>query len=207
LAGFDDAFGTQALARLKPLNLYGWSKHAFDRRVARLVADGAPTPPQWVGLKFFNVYGPNEYHKGTMASVISRLYPQLVAGEPARLFRSHHPDYRDGGQMRDFVWVGDCTAAMLWLYDHPQVNGLFNVGSGRARTWLDLVHALFAAIGADPRIDFIDMPEELRAKYQYFTEAPMGRLRRAGWGTPATALEDGVRLYVRNYLATDDPYA
>jgi ADP-L-glycero-D-manno-heptose 6-epimerase len=205
--GFDDDASIAALARLRPLNLYGWSKHAFDRRVARLLADGAPAPPQRVGLKFFNVYGPNEYHKGTMASVVSRLYPQLAAGEPARLFRSRHPDYEDGGQMRDFVWVGDCTAAMLWLHDHPEVNGLFNVGSGRARTWRDLVGAVFAAIGREPRIEFIEMPEELRANYQYFTEAPMGRLRAAGWDVQPTALEEGVRLYVRGYLSAGDPYA
>ena len=205
-AGFDDAFEIEALARLRPLNVYGWSKHAFDRRVARFLSVGAPTPPQWAGLKFFNVYGPNEYHKGTMASVVSRLHPQLLAGAPARLFRSYRPDYPDGGQMRDFVWVGDCTDAVLWLYDHPDVNGLFNVGSGRARTWLDLVTALFAAIGQEPRIDFIDMPDAIRPKYQYFTEARMDRLRRAGWPTPATSLEEGVRRYVHDHLGTDDPY-
>jgi ADP-L-glycero-D-manno-heptose 6-epimerase len=205
-AGFDDAMAPEALARLRPLNAYGWSKHAVDRRIARLAARGEPAPPQWAGLKFFNAYGPNEYHKGDMASLISRLYPQVAAGAPARLFRSYRPDYPDGGQRRDFVWVDDCVAVMLWLIDHPEVNGLFNVGSGAARSWLDLAHAVFAAIGRAPAIEFIPMPESLRPKYQYFTEAPIDRLRAAGFERPMTSLEDGVAAYVRGYLAAEDPY-
>jgi ADP-L-glycero-D-manno-heptose 6-epimerase len=204
--GFDDDSSSTALATLRPLNAYGWSKHAVDRRVVRLAARGGPAPPQWAGLKFFNAYGPNEYHKGDMASVISRLYPRILAGEPARLFRSHHPDYPDGGQLRDFVWVGDCVAVMLWLFDTPAVSGLFNVGTGRARSWLDLAHAVFAAAGQAPRIEFIDMPEALRDKYQYFTEARMDRLRAAGYQRQATSLEDGVRTYCRDYLGNADPY-
>jgi len=205
-AGFDDAMTPEALARLRPLNAYGWSKHAVDRRIARLVARGEPAPPQWAGLKFFNAYGPNEYHKGDMASLISRLYPQVAAGAPARLFKSYRPDYPDGGQQRDFVWVDDCVAVMLWLLDRPDVTGLFNVGSGAARSWLDLAHAVFAAIGRTPAIEFIDMPESLRPKYQYFTEAPIDRLRAAGFDRPMTPLEDGVAAYVRGYLAAEDPY-
>ena len=205
-AGFDDDSGAEALARLKPLNLYGWSKHLFDRRVARLAAEGAPSPPQWAGLKFFNVYGPNEYHKGAMKSVVAQLYPRAAAGEPARLFRSHHPDYADGGQLRDFVWVGDCVAVMLWLYDNADVSGLFNLGTGRARSFADLAAATYAAAGAELRIDYIDTPPEIRDKYQYRTEARMERLRAAGYAPAFTSLEDGVGEYVTRYLAAPDPY-
>ncbi len=205
-AGFDDDSGAEALARLKPLNLYGWGKHLFDRRVARLAAEGAPAPPQWAGLKFFNVYGPNEYHKGAMKSVVAQLYPRAVAGEPARLFRSHHPDYADGGQLRDFVWVGDCVAVMLWLYDNAGVSGLFNLGTGRARSFADLAAATYRAAGAELRIDYIDTPPEIRDKYQYRTEARMERLRAAGYAPAFTSLEEGIGEYVTRYLAAPDPY-
>jgi ADP-L-glycero-D-manno-heptose 6-epimerase len=205
-AGFDDDGGAEALARLKPLNLYGWSKHLFDRRVARLVEEGAPCPPQWAGLKFFNVYGPNEYHKDNMKSVVAQLYPRAAAGEPARLFRSHNPDYEDGGQLRDFVWVGDCTEVMLWLYDNAAVSGLFNLGTGRARSFADLAAATYRAAGAELRIDYIDTPPEIRDKYQYRTEARMERLRAAGYAAGFTSLEDGIGEYVRRYLAAPDPY-
>lgn len=205
-AGFDDDASPEALARLRPLNAYGWSKHVVDRRLARLTLRGEPLPPQLAGLKFFNVYGPGEFHKGDMRSVVAKLHPQLAAGEPARLFRSYRPDYPDGGQKRDFVWVGDCVDVMLWLYDHPEVSGLFNVGSGQARTWVDLANAVFVALERPPRIDFIEMPETLRPKYQYFTEARMERLRAAGYERPFTTLEDGVATYVRSYLGADDPY-
>lgn len=204
--GFDDAHTVKHLAKFRPLNAYGWSKHAFDRRVARLLSNNDPKPRQWAGLKFFNVYGPNEYHKGSMQSVIAHLYPKLAAGEPARLFKSYREDYPDGGQKRDFVWVGDCVDVMLWLYDNPKVNGLFNVGSGAARTFDDLAKATFAAMGKQAQIEYIDMPESLRAKYQYFTEAPLDRLRKAGFTQEMTPLEEGVRRYVQDFLATDDPY-
>ena len=205
-AGFDDDGSCEALARLRPLNAYGWSKHVVDRRIARLAARSEPAPRQWAGLKFFNVYGPNERHKGAMSSVVAKLYPTVMAGQPARLFRSYRPDYADGQQLRDFVWIDDCVDVMLWLLDNADVNGLFNIGSGRARSWLDLANAVFAAAGREPEIQFIDMPEALRGKYQYFTEAPMDRLRRAGYPGQATPLEEGVRRYVRDYLAADDPY-
>jgi ADP-L-glycero-D-manno-heptose 6-epimerase len=205
-AGFDDTLDIAALARLRPLNAYGWSKHLFDRRIARLVATGAPTPPQWAGLKFFNVYGPNEYHKGAQQSVIAHLWPKIEAGEPAVLFRSHRGDVADGAQARDFVWVGDCIDVMLWLYDHAAVSGLFNVGSGTARSFKDLAAAVFAAAGKPPRIDYVDTPPELRAKYQYFTEARLERLRAAGYDGRSVALEDGVQRYVREFLTRDDPY-
>lgn len=205
-AGFEDDGSPEALARLRPLNAYGWSKHLFDRRVARTVARGGPVPPQWVGLKFFNVYGPNEYHKGSMRSVLAQNFARVRAGEPIRLFRSNRPDYADGGQMRDFVYVRDCVEVMLWLLDNRRVSGLFNLGTGKARSWRDLAHALFCALGREPQIDYIDMPETLARKYQYFTEAAMERLRNAGYRRPFTDLEDGVADYVRRYLAADDPY-
>lgn len=205
-AGFDDDGSPAALARLRPLNPYGWSKHLVDRRVARLVERGADTPWQWAGLKFFNVYGPNEYHKEDMRSVVCKLYPQIVAGEPARLFKSYHPDYADGGQLRDFIFVDDCVEVMLWLLENPHVNGLFNVGTGAARSWLDLARAVFAAAGLPPRIEFIKMPETLRPRYQYFTQANMAKLRAAGYDRPFTSLEDGVDRYVREFLAAPDPY-
>jgi ADP-L-glycero-D-manno-heptose 6-epimerase len=159
-----------------------------------------------VGLKFFNVYGPNEYHKGTMQSVIARNFASVQRGEPVRLFRSHRPDYADGGQLRDFIYVRDCVDVVVWLLDHPDVTGLFNVGSGRARSWLDLAQALFSAAKQTPRVEFIDMPPGLLGKYQYFTEASVGRLRAAGYREAFTTLEAGIEDYVRNYLTREDPY-
>ena len=204
--GFVDDASIPALAQLRPLNAYGWSKNAVDRRIARILEDGGPKPPQWAGLKFFNVYGPNEYHKGSMKSVIAHIFPDVAAGKTVRLFKSHHPDYADGGQMRDFVWVGDCVAVVTWLLNHAEVSGLFNCGTGKARSFRDLASAVFTALGREPDIEYIPTPESIRAKYQYFTEADMGRLRALGYDRPATSLEDGVGEYVREYLNTADPY-
>lgn len=204
--GFDDEATSAALARLRPLNLYGWSKHVFDRRVVQLRETGGPQPPQWAGLKFFNVYGPNEYHKGSMQSVVAHLFPKLQAGEPARLFKSYDARYPDGGQMRDFVYVRDCVSVVLWLLEHPKISGLFNVGSGEPRSFADLAVATMTALGVEPRIEFIDMPEMLRGKYQYFTQARLDRLRNAGYSVPMTSLEQGVEEYVRDFLTQHDPY-
>lgn len=204
--GFADDEAQAALAALRPLNLYGWSKLAFDRRVADMLERGVPAPPQWAGLRFFNVYGPNEYHKGRMASVVFHKFHEARGGAPARLFRSDRDGVADGEQKRDFVHVDDCVGAMLWLIDNPQVSGLFNVGSGQARSFLDLVRAMFAGMGEQERIEFIDMPADLRGKYQYFTEAPMEKLRAAGFDRPATSLEDGVGRYVRDFLMQSDPH-
>jgi ADP-L-glycero-D-manno-heptose 6-epimerase len=204
--GFDDDGSLAALANLRPLNAYGWSKHFFDRRVARRVAAGEPAPPQWVGLKFFNVYGPNEYHKGLMQSVVAQKHPLVASGKPVTLFTSHHPDYPDGGQLRDFVWVDDCVDVMLWLLEHRAVSGLFNVGSGKARSFADLARAIATAAKVPPRIEFMPMPEEIRPNYQYFTEARLDRLRAAGYVKPSTPLEEGVRQYVEGYLARPDRY-
>jgi ADP-L-glycero-D-manno-heptose 6-epimerase len=205
-AGFNDDGSVAALSRLRPLNLYGWTKHAFDLRVARMLEKGEPRPPQWAGLKFFNVYGPNEYHKGSMISVVKVKHDELAAGQAVRLFRSDRPGLADGAQARDFIWVGDVVAVLLWLIDTPPVSGLFNVGTGRARTYLDLAHAVCDAAGRAPEIAFIDMPQALRGQYQAFTEASTERLRQAGFPGQFTALEDGIRCYVQDYLTRPDPY-
>ena len=204
--GFSDDDDPRFLARLKPLNAYGWSKHLFDRFVARSLARGENSPRQWAGLKFFNVYGPNEYHKGSMQSVVARIYPRVAAGKPVKLFRSHRPDYADGGQQRDFVYVDDCIRVAGWLLDHPTVSGLFNVGCGQARSFADLARTVFRAVDREPDITYIDTPLEIRDKYQYFTQAETTKLRQAGFSEDFTALEAGVTDYVRNYLAGDDPY-
>ena len=206
--GFDDDGSGQALAALAPLNPYGWSKHLFDRWVAgELDRHGtAQHPPRWAGLKFFNVYGPNEYHKAGQISVALKNFREVCEGGAAVLFRSHHPDYDDGGQMRDFVWVGDCVDIMIWLMEHAAASGLFNVGTGKARSFDDLARAVFKALNRPPEIRFVDTPPAIRDKYQYFTEAKMDRLRQAGYEKPFTALEQGVARYVQEFLLKDDPY-
>jgi len=205
-AGFDDDMAIDALADLHPLNAYGWSKHFIDRRIARLIAQGRKTPPQWAGLKFFNVYGPNEYHKDDMRSVIHKIFPDAAAGKSVTLFKSHRPDFEDGGQSRDFVYVKDCADVISWLAESPNVSGLYNLGTGEARSFKDLATATFAALNRKPNIEYVDTPESIRDKYQYFTEAKMDRLRAAGYEAPFTSLEDGVMDYVQNYLVKDDPY-
>ena len=205
-AGFDDDGSPEALARLRPLNPYGWSKHLVDRHIAQLRRRGEPLPPQCVGLKFFNVYGPNEYHKGSMRSLIARHYGAVARGEALRLFRSHRTDFADGGQLRDFIYVKDCVDVVLWLIDHAAVTGLFNIGTGQARSWLELAGALFRAAGQPARVEFMDMPPELLERYQYFTQARMERLRAAGYDKPFTTLEAGVADYVGHYLAQPVPY-
>jgi ADP-L-glycero-D-manno-heptose 6-epimerase len=183
--------------QLKPLNPYGDSKNDFDKWA--LVQ--AEKPYFWAGLKFFNVYGPNEYHKGRMASVVFHAFNQITATGGMKLFRSHRPDYKDGEQLRDFVYVKDVCNVCLFLMEHRTHSGLYNLGSGRARTFLDLVRATFAAMGKEEHISFVDTPADIRDKYQYFTEADMRKLQGIGYTTPFTALEDGVRDYVGNYLS------
>jgi ADP-L-glycero-D-manno-heptose 6-epimerase len=203
-AGFAD--GVDDLARLAPLNLYGWSKLAFDLDVARMLAAGQARPAQWAGLKFFNVFGPNEYHKGGMISVVKVKYDEVAQGRPPRLFRSDQPGLADGEQRRDFIWVDDVADVMLWLLDTPAANGLFNLGTGRARSYLDLAHAVCDAARVARAVEFIDMPPTLRGQYQSFTEARMERLREAGYEGQFTPLEEGVRRYVQDYLQQADPY-
>jgi ADP-L-glycero-D-manno-heptose 6-epimerase len=203
--GFDDRDDLAHVMALRPLNAYGWSKALFDIFAVRQALRGE-APPQWTGLKFFNVFGPNEAHKGAMRSVVAQIWPRVAADKSVRLFRSDNPDFPDGGQLRDFVYVRDVADCIAWLVRSGGPNGVFNLGSGRARTFEDLARAVFAAAGREPHIEFIDMPATLRGKYQYFTEARMDRLREAGWSAPSTSMEAGVADYVSRFLATDDPY-
>lgn len=191
--GYSDA--DEVTPTLRPLNLYGFSKQMFDLWVLRKGLFSMV-----VGIKYFNVYGPHEEHKGEQRSVVSKAFRQILQTGQVRLFKSHRPDYADGEQRRDFVYVKDAVDVTLWFWEHPQISGLFNCGSGRARTWNDLVKAVFAAMGRPPRIVYVDMPEEIRAHYQYHTEADLTKLRRAGYGKPFTPLEEGVREYVQEFL-------
>ncbi len=202
--GFVDDDTPEALAQLRPLNLYGWSKHVFDRSAVRDALEGRPTPPHWYGLKFFNVYGPNEYHKTGMHSAVLTVTDQVLAGGPARLFASDRADIPDGGQSRDFVFVDDLCDVMLWLLRTRPANGLYNVGTGQARSFADLARAVFAALGRPERIEYFPMPEKLRGKYQYWTEASLAKLRAAGYNAPMTSLEEGVARYVQGFLAQED---
>ena len=204
-AGFEDADDLASISRLQPLNAYGYSKKLFDQYAVR-EASRDHAPKQWAGLKFFNVYGPNEGHKGGMKSVIAQIWPRVAAGETVSLFRSHHPDYADGGQLRDFVFVDDVVDIIEWLLCEPRINGVFNAGSGQARSFLDLANATFAAAGREPRVAYIDMPEAIRDRYQYFTQASMDRVRSLGFSGQSTPLEEGVRRYVQSYLSQPDPY-
>ena len=205
MAGFDDDPASPALAALRPLNAYGWSKSLFDQYVAREAGRGR-APAQHAGLKFFNVYGPNEGHKGAMRSVVAKIWPDVVAGRPVKLFKSYRDGIADGAQQRDFIYVRDVAKVVAWLFHRGDVNGLFNLGSGQARSFLDLANAVFLASGQAPRIEYVDMPPELGAQYQYFTQARMERLRAAGYDAPFASLEDGVADYVNGFLATADPY-
>jgi ADP-L-glycero-D-manno-heptose 6-epimerase len=191
--GYDDSAD---IAALKPLNMYGFSKHVFDDWLVRSGRIG-----KTVGLKFFNVYGPNEYHKGRMASVVMHSFKQILAEGKVRLFKSYRPDYKDGEQKRDFVYVKDCARVVGDLLNNNTC-GLFNLGSGKARSWNDLANSVFAALGKTPSIEYIDMPEDLRGQYQYFTEAKMSKLAaKVPAAAERTSLEDGVRDYVQNYLS------
>jgi len=204
--GFRDDQSADYLAGLRPLNAYGWSKALFDVAAIRMAQQDA-APPFWAGLKFFNVYGPNEYHKGGQRSVVHQIYEQVRDTGRARLFQSHHPDYEDGGQLRDFVWVEDCAAMVDWLLEaEPGQSGLYNCGTGKARSFLDLARAVFAAMDREPDIHFVPTPDAIRRHYQYFTEADMAKARAAGFAQNPVSLEDGVARYVREFLLTDDPY-
>ncbi len=205
-AGFSDDYSLGALKKLKPMNLYGWSKHIFDLAVIERVARLEPVPPQWAGLKFFNVFGANEYHKGEMMSLVAKRFDEASAGNTVRLFKSHRPGIADGEQKRDFIYVEDAVAVVRWLLASPKVSGIFNVGTGKARSFRDLIAAMFAALGREPAIEYIDMPAEIRDSYQYFTQAETGNLRRAGYNATFTPLEDAVRHYVTTYLDRADRY-
>ena len=182
----------QLTPRLSPLNLYGDSKQKFDLWVL-----GNSLQDKMAGLKFFNVFGPNEYHKEDMRSVVAKAYDRVVEKGRISLFKSYHPDYRDGEQKRDFIYVKDVVDVVLFFYENAQTNGIFNVGTGAARTWNDLANALFAAVGKQPHIDYIEMPETLRPRYQYFTQAEMAKLRTKGYRNSFTSLEDAVKDYAK----------
>jgi ADP-L-glycero-D-manno-heptose 6-epimerase len=187
--GYQD--NEQTTRRLKPLNFYGQSKHKFD-----VWALDQKILDRIVGLKFFNVFGPNEYHKGDMASVVSKSYAKVVSEGTISLFKSYRPEYRDGEQQRDFIYVKDAVDVVMYFMENPHIGGLFNLGTGEARTWNDLAAALFSAVGKEPSIQYIEMPEQLRSRYQYFTQADMTKLRQSGYTRSFTTLENAVKDYV-----------
>jgi ADP-L-glycero-D-manno-heptose 6-epimerase len=204
--GFRDDQSLTALRQLRPMNLYGWSKHLFDLVVAERVERGDRLPPQWAGLKFFNVFGPNEYHKGTMMSVLARKFDDVKAGRTVQLFKSHRDGIADGDQRRDFIYVDDVVRVMIWLLATPAVSGIFNVGTGHARSFRDLMLSAYSALGASPNIEYVDMPEQIRDSYQYFTESDVGRLFGAGYNGGFTGLEEAVGLYVKDFLDQADRF-
>jgi ADP-L-glycero-D-manno-heptose 6-epimerase len=204
--GFADGNDPGQLRGLRPLNLYGWSKWLFDGWVLAALARGEPAPPAWAGLRFFNVYGPNEYHKGAMQSLVAKIIAAHQPGAPVRLFKSYRDGIADGDQARDFIHVDDAVAVMLWLWQGRRTAGIVNVGTGVARSFRDLAEAAMLAAGEAPMIAFIDMPESIRDAYQYYTCADMRRLRALGFAHAFRTLEAGVGGYVRDYLLTAEPY-
>lgn len=203
--GFVDRDDLDFISALRPLNPYGWSKNAVDKFIA---ADGGYTAdgPQVVGLKFFNVYGPNEYHKGQQMSVMRHFFEQFRTTGRVRLFKSYRDDCPDGEQRRDFVWVGDCVNVMLWMLDHPQVRGLFNVGTGTAASYNVVARSIAQSMGIEPVIEYIEMPDSVRNQYQYFTQADLSKLRSAGYDAPFLSVPEGVSQYVTRFLNTSDIY-
>ncbi len=204
--GFEDKFSSAELAKLKQLTPYAWSKHLFDRKICSLVEEGRPTPPQYVGLKLFDVYGPNEYHKGRHKSIVAQAFPFAKDDKYFSLFRSHNLKYENGKQIHDFIWVGDVVDVVLWALQNKKINGLFNLGSGDARSFYDLVANVYKALGKEPKIDFVDMPENLRGQYQYLCTANIEKLREAGYNKPMTSIEQGIYKYVTEFLNTEDNY-
>ena len=204
--GFVDDCAPDAVLRLRPLNLYGWSKRQFDYVVADRIARGAPLPPTCVGLRFFNVFGPNEYHKGDMMSIVAKIAKPVSRGETITLFKSHRDGIFHGNQRRDFVYVKDAVDMSLALLDQPGRRGIFNVGTGKARSFRELAEAVFHAFGRPPAIAYVDMPEAIRDKYQYFTEASLDNLRAAGYHAETAPLERSIEDYVGAYLSQNDRY-
>ena len=204
--GFKDDSSPEALRKLKPMNLYGWSKYLFDIVVADRFAKKEKLPPQWAGLKFFNVFGPNEYHKGHMASVLAKVFDSAKGGAPVRLFKSHREGIEDGDQRRDFIYVDDAVSVVRWLIDSPKVSGIFNVGTGKARSFRDMITAMFKSMGRPAKIEYIDMPDSIREQYQYFTQSEVENLRHAGYKAGFTPLEDAVGQYVTGFLDRADRY-
>jgi len=204
--GFEDSNDLHEARKLRPLNLYGWSKWLFDCWVLARIAAGDPAPHVWAGLRFFNVYGPNEYHKGAMQSLVSKIVAAHTPGAAVKLFKSHKEGFADGEQLRDFIHVDDIVAVMLWLAARQMPGGILNVGTGTARSFADLAKAAVSACGDTPRLDFIDMPESIRPAYQYYTCADMRRLRALGYNQEFISLEAGVTSYVQDYLLAADKF-
>jgi ADP-L-glycero-D-manno-heptose 6-epimerase len=204
--GFRDDPSISALKKLRPMNLYGWSKHLFDMAVAERAGRGDKLPPQWAGLKFFNVFGPNEYHKGAMMSVLAQRFDDIKAGRAVQLFKSHRDGVADGDQRRDFIYIDGAVRVTMWLLATPSVSGIFNVGTGKARSFKDLMLSAYTALGTAPNIRYVDMPEAIRGSYQYFTQSDVDRLLRAGYNGGFTALEDAVGTYVKGYLDRADRF-
>jgi ADP-L-glycero-D-manno-heptose 6-epimerase len=205
--GFSDAMNLEQSQKLRPLNAYAWSKHLVDLRIMRSITAGGREPPAWYGVKFFNVYGPREHHKGDMRSVALKLYDKVKAGGDIELFRSHRPDVADGMQLRDFIHVGDCIEVMLWLMAKRPDNGIYNIGAGRAEAFLEIAKAVIAETNARAQVRFIDMPEPIRDRYQYFTEADISKLRSAGYNAPFRSVAVGVADYVRALSASNESAA
>lgn len=204
--GFVDRDDLHFLSSLLPLNPYGWSKNSIDKYFAKEITALRGNVPQIVGLKFFNVYGPNEYHKGMQMSVVRHFFEQYRNTGKVRLFKSYRDDCPDGEQRRDFVWVGDCVNVMLWMLEHPQVNGIFNVGTGNATSYNVVARSIAHSMGIEPKIEYIEMPDSVRNQYQYFTEADLTKLRSVGYEKPFLSVPEGVTKYVCGFLATDDIY-
>jgi len=193
---FNDLETKNYLSKLYPLNLYGWSKHLFDRFITKQIKK----PPQYVGLKFFNVYGPNEFHKSEMRSVILKIFQTISKGETVRLFKSHNTNFKHGEQMRDFIYVKDVIKIIKWFIDNKNINGLFNVGTGKPRTFNDLANSIFKNSNRERKIEYINTPKNIRPQYQYFTMANISKLRKAGYKETFFSLEDGIEDYVKNFL-------
>ena len=204
--GFSDVWAVEALRKLRPLNLYGWTKHSFDLVMSERCASRKVLPPQWAGLKFFNVYGPNEYHKGEQASIIAKTFETAQSGDAVSLFKSYHSDFADGEQARDFIYVEDAVRVIEWLLSAPAVSGIFNVGTGRAESFKNLVTFLFTALNQKPNIEYVDMPDRIRSQYQYFTQADQRQLREAGFAAEFMAPKLAVERYAKDYLSKDDRY-
>ncbi len=194
----DDSLGY--LSALKPLNIYGWSKSQIDIRVKSMTLNKGICPPQWVGLKFFNVFGPNEYHKGHMSSVVLKAFLDVKSNKNITLYKSHNKKYDDGEQMRDFIYVADCIKVILWVLKNPQVNGIYNCGTGKARTFIDLAKSIYLSLGKKTNVQFIDTPINIRNQYQYRTEANMNKLIKAGYNNSFSSLENSIHDYITNYL-------
>ncbi len=204
--GFNDTEDTEYQRNLRPLNPNGWSKKLFDMHISAAEKRDEPVTPQWVGLRFFNIYGPNEYHKKDCRSVALKIYEEAASGAPVKLFKSKNPDYADGAQLRDFMHVDDAIHMLEWFLDNPDKSGLFNAGSGKARSFEELASAVFKALDKEPNIKYVDMPSNVESQYQYKTEADISRLQSIGYDRPILDLDQGIDDYIKSYLSKDDKY-